>query len=98
MNKLLSWKHIYKEQDLFHTEDTPEPEFSDILELNLATVEPSIAGPKRPQDRIPLSKSKTSFRSSLVEMLESKGTSIDKPAVAQWVYYLDDTVKPDFVK
>ena len=52
-----------KEQGLVITADAPDPEFSDIIELDLAAVEPSIAGPKRPQDRIPLSKSKTSFRS-----------------------------------
>src|SRR5215468_7517859 len=43
-----------KAQGLFRTADTPAPEFSDALELDLSTVEPSIAGPKRPQDRIPL--------------------------------------------
>jgi aconitate hydratase len=43
-----------KEQGLFRTKDTPDPVFSDTLELDLSTVEPSLAGPKRPQDRIPL--------------------------------------------
>jgi len=47
-----------KEQGLFRTKDTPDPVFTDTLELDLSTVEPSIAGPKRPQDRIPLRKSK----------------------------------------
>src|SRR5690606_28181110 len=41
-----------KEQGLFHTADSPEPEFSDTLELDLGTVEPSLAGPRRPQDRV----------------------------------------------
>src|ERR687895_511414 len=44
-----------KEQGLFHTSHSPEPVFSDTLTLDLGTVEPSIAGPRRPQDRIPLS-------------------------------------------
>jgi aconitate hydratase len=87
-----------KEQGLTHTIDTPDPEFSEIIDLDLAVVEPSIAGPKRPQDRIPLSKSKTSFRSSLAEIMESKGVSIDKMAAANWAYYSDDSVKPDFLK
>jgi aconitate hydratase len=87
-----------KEQNLFYTADSPEPEFSNVLELNLATVESSIAGPKRPQDRIPLSKSKPSFRSSLIEILQSSGTSIDKSAMAEWAYYSNDTIKPDFLK
>lgn len=43
-----------KEQGLFRTRDAPEPRFSDLLELDLSTVEPSMAGPKRPQDRIAL--------------------------------------------
>ena len=43
-----------KEQGLFRTEATPEPHFSDVLDLDLAEVEPSLAGPRRPQDRVPL--------------------------------------------
>src|SRR2546428_7003311 len=43
-----------KEQGLFHTPEAPEPEFSDTLALDLATVEPSLAGPRRPQDAAPL--------------------------------------------
>ena len=42
-----------KEQGIFRTNETPDPEFTDVLELDLATVEPSLAGPKRPQDRVP---------------------------------------------
>ena len=44
-----------REQGVFHSEDSEEPTFSDTLELDLSDVEPSIAGPKRPQDRISLS-------------------------------------------
>src|SRR5262249_36327954 len=51
-----------KAQGLFRTDQTPDPVFSDTLELDLATVEPSLAGPKRPQDRVPLRESKTFFR------------------------------------
>jgi aconitate hydratase len=43
-----------REQGLFRADDAPEPEFTDMLELDLGTVEPCLAGPKRPQDRIPL--------------------------------------------
>jgi len=50
-----------KEQALFRTDSTPDPHFSDTLELDLGTVEPTVAGPKRPQDRVPLSKAKSSF-------------------------------------
>jgi aconitate hydratase len=87
-----------KEQNLFHTADAPEPEFSSIIELNLASVEPCIAGPRRPQERIPVSKAKTAFRSSLLDIMENSGTTIDRAALAQWVYYMDDKAKPEFFK
>jgi aconitate hydratase len=50
-----------KEQMLFRTDATPDPAFSDTLELDLGTVEPTLAGPKRPQDRVALTKAKASF-------------------------------------
>jgi aconitate hydratase A / 2-methylisocitrate dehydratase len=50
-----------KQQGLFRTDDMPDPMFTDSLELDLATVEPSLAGPKRPQDRVPLARSKAMF-------------------------------------
>jgi len=50
-----------KEQLLFRTDGTPDPEFSDKLELDLSTVEATVAGPKRPQDRVALKNAKTSF-------------------------------------
>src|SRR5690606_28083904 len=57
-----------KEQGMFRTDASPDPEFSDTLELDLADVEPSLAGPRRPQDRIQLSRVKPSFEASLQEM------------------------------
>jgi aconitate hydratase len=50
-----------KEQSLFRTDSTPDPAFSDKLDLDLGTVEPTVAGPKRPQDRVPLREAKSSF-------------------------------------
>ena len=58
-----------KEQGLWHDEHAEEPTFTDVVELDLSTVEPSLAGPKRPQDRIALSASKEGFRASLAELL-----------------------------
>jgi len=55
-------ERVLKELGLFHTEDAPEPEFTDTLELDLADVVPSIAGPKRPQDRIALTDAKSAYR------------------------------------
>ncbi len=54
-----------KEQGLFRTDATPDPQFSDTLELDLGAVVPTIAGPKRPQDKVPLTQSKASFEKSL---------------------------------
>jgi len=54
-----------KEQGLFRTDQTPDPVFSDRLELDLAKVVPTMAGPKRPQDSVPLTQAKTSFEKSL---------------------------------
>ncbi|MGA2482839.1 MAG: aconitate hydratase AcnA [Candidatus Acidiferrales bacterium] len=54
-----------KEQGLFRTDATPDPSFSDTLELNLAEVEPTVAGPKRPQDRVLLREAKASFLKSI---------------------------------
>jgi aconitate hydratase len=56
-----------KAQGLFRTNDSPEPHYNDSLELDMATIEPSLAGPKRPQDRIPLHGMKKSFQTSLTE-------------------------------
>jgi aconitate hydratase len=50
-----------KEQYLFRTDATPDPAFSDSLELDLSSVEPTVAGPKRPQDRVALKNAKASF-------------------------------------
>lgn len=59
-------------QNVFRDENTPEPEFTDTLELDLSTVVPSIAGPRRPQDRIPLTNSKPAWRQTLVDLIEMK--------------------------
>jgi aconitate hydratase len=58
-------ERVLTEQGLFHTASAPEPRFTDTLELDLGDVVPSIAGPKRPQDRIPLTDSKRSWQSVL---------------------------------
>ena len=57
-----------KEQGLFHSKDSPEPIFSDTLSIDLSTVEPSVAGPTRPQDRIPLTKMKPAFKAALPKL------------------------------
>ncbi len=59
-------------QGLFHTPETEEPMFSEIVEIDLSSVRPSLAGPKRPQDRILLDETKPAYRKALVELLEAK--------------------------
>ncbi len=61
-----------KEQHLFRTDGTPDPAFSEVLELDLATVEPSLAGPKRPQDRVALSGVGRSFRDNFPKQAEKR--------------------------
>src|SRR5512132_4062129 len=58
-----------KEQGLWHAEDAEEPTFSDTVELDLGEVEPSLAGPKRPQDRVPLHGAKDAFRGALADLI-----------------------------
>jgi aconitate hydratase len=65
-----------KAQGLFRTNETPDPAFSDTLELDLSKVEPSLAGPRRPQDRVPLSKSKQAFQEALPAMLSKQTTNV----------------------
>jgi aconitate hydratase len=67
-------ERYYKEQGLFRTDASPDPQYTTRLELDLSTVEPSLAGPRRPQDRIPLSAMKTQWRGDL------GGKTFNKPA------------------
>jgi aconitate hydratase len=62
-----------KEQGLFRTDGSTEPVFSDTLALDLGEVEPSLAGPKRPQDRVPLSAMKAAFRQALTAPARERG-------------------------
>ncbi len=65
-----------KEQGLFRTDDMPEPEFTETLELNLGDVEPSIAGPKRPHDRILLKEAKKAFQVTLKAPFDKRGFNL----------------------
>ncbi|HEY4358188.1 MAG TPA: aconitate hydratase [Acidobacteriaceae bacterium] len=72
----------YKAQGMFHTADSPEAEYSALLSLDLSTVEPSVAGPKRPQDRVLLKETPASFQKVLPSLL---GTNANRGAVRQMV-------------
>jgi aconitate hydratase len=69
-------------QGLFRTDETPDPVFTDTLELDLSTVVPSLAGPRRPQDRVPLSESKRMFREALAAQLASQAAPVGATAPA----------------
>jgi aconitate hydratase len=77
-----------REQGMFHTEDAPDPVFTDMLELDLGDVVPSIAGPKRPQDRVPLADAKAAF-------LEAMG-EFDPEAGEQLRNGLDEAIEESF--
>jgi len=69
----------YKAQGMFYKgAQTPECDYSDILELDLSTVEPCLAGPKRPQDRVPLKDLKTTFLQSLTTDIASRGFGLSQ--------------------
>ncbi len=74
----------YKEQGLFHTAASPEAEYSQTLELDLATVEPSLAGPKRPQDRVLLKDAATSFAQQLPNLLAPTAKPLGSRTAAVW--------------
>ena len=74
-------ERYYKEQGMFRTENTPDPLFAETLELDLSTVGPSLAGPKRPQDRLDLSEMKQAFRKALGEPRGASGFGLDEGAL-----------------
>jgi len=71
-----------KEQGLFRTNDTPDPEFTSTLELDLGTVETSLAGPKLPHDRIALSNMKEAFERSLTSDNPTMGFNLTQEKLA----------------
>ncbi len=71
-----------KAQGMFHTKSTPDPVFTDVLKLELAQVEPSLAGPKRPQDRIALKEVKAGFTQSMEKDFGKGGISGGKDTFA----------------
>ncbi|MFI5235344.1 MAG: aconitate hydratase AcnA [Gemmatimonadales bacterium] len=78
-----------KEQGLFRTDDVRDPEFTDTLELDLSTIEPSLAGPKRPQDLVPLRELKKSFAVTLPDLMQPTVPALRKElaqaAFSRWM-------------
>ncbi|MGA2807909.1 MAG: aconitate hydratase AcnA [Terracidiphilus sp.] len=74
----------YKEQGLFHTASSPEAEYTQTLELDLAAVEPSVAGPKRPQDRVLLKDAAASFAQQLPALLAPTAKPLGTRTADSW--------------
>ncbi len=72
-----------REQGLFREAGSPEPLFSEVMELDLSTVQPSLAGPKRPQDRVLLKDVQSSFRAALRAPVSARGYGLDEAALSR---------------
>lgn len=69
-------EQYFKAQDLFHLSENPEPEYSEVIELDLGAIEPSLAGPKRPHDRVLLSEMREKFQKALIGPKAERGYEI----------------------
>lgn len=85
-------KDYFTAQGLFHTADSPEAEYSSVLELDLGDVEPSVAGPKRPQDRSVLSEARGSFFAAFPEAVPGSDVVADGGGTAVAVKPATDTL------
>lgn len=78
-------EEYYKAQGMFRTDDTPDPVFSDTIELDLSTVVPSLSGPKRPQDRIELTDMKKAFNEIIRTPIEQGGYGLSEEKIEEKV-------------
>ncbi len=83
-------ERYYKEQGLFFTVDNPVPTFCKTLKLDLSSVEPSLAGPKRPQDRVRLGDMKRSFNQSLRAPIAERGFALSDSDIARTATVADN--------
>ena len=84
-------ERYYKEQGMFRTDSAPSPKFKDRLELDLSTIEPAIAGPKRPQDRIRLKDIKSKWHESLTAPIEKQGYNLSEIALENKASFISDS-------
>ncbi|MBD3921089.1 aconitate hydratase AcnA [Paenibacillus sp. PR3] len=75
----------YKEQGMFRTDDLADPIFTDVIELDMSTVVPSLAGPKRPQDRVELTAMKEAFNSIIRTPIDKGGYGLSEEKIEQQV-------------
>ncbi|MCX7984039.1 MAG: aconitate hydratase AcnA [Bacteroidetes bacterium] len=86
-----------RSQHLFRTSTTSDPEFSETVTIDLSSVEPGIAGPKRPHDRIPLTSVKQSFRNTIVEIFNAKNEACASETIEQWIHGAHNVSAPPFM-
>ena len=79
-----------KEQGLFRTDGSPDPAYTDTMMLELSTVEPSLAGPKRPQDRVRLNEMKTAFAAALSAPIKARGFGLEASRLGGTATYKDN--------
>ena len=91
----------FRSQAMFLSEDTPDPSYSEVIEFDLGAIEPSLAGPKRPQDRVRLSGLQENFRSSVTKPKSERGFGMTELQFNQQVKLnlknSDYTIKPGFL-
>ena len=91
----------FRSQAMFLTVDTPDPSYSEVIEFDLGAIEPSLAGPKRPQDRVRLSGLQENFRSNVTKPKSERGFGMTKSQFNQQVKVnlknSDYTIKPGFL-
>ncbi|SHF30638.1 aconitate hydratase [Seinonella peptonophila] len=78
-------KAYYQAQGMFRTDHTPDPVFTDTIELDLSDVVPSLSGPKRPQDRIELNQMKHEWRETIRRPIEKRGFGLNEEQIQQKV-------------
>ena len=78
-----------KAQGLFRTDGSPDLNYTQVVRLDLSTIVPSLAGPKRPQDRVALTDVKKSFRTALREPVNKRGFALDDAAIARTGTYAE---------
>ncbi len=83
----------FRAQGLFREINSPDPEFTDTLELDLGTVVPSLAGPKRPQDRVALSDMKDTFQKALSAPVKERGYELSGEALKREAVFGTETMK-----
>lgn len=100
-NHLELVEKYFRSQAMFLSKDTPEPSYSEVIEFDLGTIEPSLAGPKRPQDRVPLSGMRDNFRSSVTKPKTERGFGMTESQFNQQaqlkINNKEYTIKPGFL-